>query len=285
MHDKTVFITGGTTGIGRGAAERLVRQGARVVLLADDIAQAEILSSTWTQKYPGSRCEVVPCQLDSLASVDAAVRQIQETFLRVDVLLNAATSQVRDKSLSPDGLDLSFARNHLGHFALTTGLLDFMPPGARILNVSSDAHKLAMSFADPLFEARRYGAWRAHVSAALCSLLFTRLLAQNLRERNVGAFALHGGLLRSGRAFHDLDRVKVGHWLLRRFGVDATVGATTATWLASVGQIPAESGGYFRGERAASTSALARDEGAARQLWDLSERSVTRFRAARGPFG
>ena len=278
MHDKTVFITGGTTGVGKGAAERLLVLGARVVLLARNVAKAEAVCAEWMARYPGSRVAVIPCDLASLESVSEAVRRIQEKFIRVDVLINAAGRRIREKALSVDGIDLSFATHHLGHFALTTALLDFMPPGARILNVSSETHKFAWSFEDPLFEIRRYTPWRALLTARLCALLFTASLAETLRDRNIRAFALHGGLVRSGIAHDGLDQTKWAYRLLRLFGIDPTVGATTAVFLASSPEVDGQSGRYFKARRAVAASELARDTTVAQKLWTRSTQLLDKFK-------
>jgi NAD(P)-dependent dehydrogenase (short-subunit alcohol dehydrogenase family) len=193
--------------------------------------------------------------------------EVKAATPRLHVLVNNAGVYLRDRRLSEDGYEMTFAVNHLAHFLLTVELLDLMRASApaRVVTVSSMTHAHGrLDFADPT-AARRYDAYEAYATSKLANVLFTRALAERLAGTAVTANALHPGvvatkLLRAGFAGAG--------------GVGTREGAATSVYLAAAPEVAGVSGGYFVSERPAKPSRQATDRDLAERLWAESERMV-----------
>jgi NAD(P)-dependent dehydrogenase (short-subunit alcohol dehydrogenase family) len=272
---KTVIVTGANSGIGHAAAAALATAGATVVLAVRDQAKGEAAAATMR-----GTTEVRPLDLASLDSVRAFAAAWQGD---VDLLINNAGVMIPPLSRTADGFELQFGTNHLGHFALTNLLLPNVT--GRVVTVSSDAHKGgAIDFDDLNWERKRYRPWRAYGQSKLANLLFTSELQRRLTEAGstVKATAAHPGYAATNLQSHSGSRLmkvameQLGNRLLAQ---DAAGGALP-TLYAAVADIPGgsfagPSGPFGLGLRGApklvGRSAAARDEGAARRLWTVSE--------------
>ena len=281
MTGKHVLITGGNSGIGRETAAELARLGANVAITSRDAARgreaaAEILSRT------GRTVDVIGLDLASLASVRSAARAYLGRFDRLDVLINNAGGILSRRSLTPEGFEATFCGNYLGHFLFTSLLIESLraTAPARIVMVSSDAHRFARSldFSD-LQLAGRYGTWRAYSRSKLAVILFTRELARRLQGTGVTANSLHPGIIASG---FGQDGDVSGAWglfvrltrPLRPLLISPAEGARTILFLATSPEVAHVSGEYFVKSRVATPSPAARDDAAARRLWEVSEALV-----------
>jgi NAD(P)-dependent dehydrogenase (short-subunit alcohol dehydrogenase family) len=192
---------------------------------------------------------------------------------RLDVLINNAGGLWMQRQLSVDGLEMTFGVNHLAYFLLTQLLLDTLRASApaRIVNVSSDAHRRAVLDFDNLQGERGYGGWRAYCRSKLANLLFTYELDRRLRGTGVTVNALHPGWVATGFARDNGWR----GWLLQRaaglFALSPEEGARTVIYLASSAAVADVSGRYFVREQAVPSSPASYDEAAARRLWEVSE--------------
>jgi NAD(P)-dependent dehydrogenase (short-subunit alcohol dehydrogenase family) len=274
LRGKTVLITGATSGIGLVTARELARQGARVVLVGRsrekcDAALAQIQGET------GSReAEALLADLSVQQQVRDLARQFLERHDRLDVLVNNAGGMWLERRLTADGLEMTFAVNHLAYFLLTDllqGALRAAAP-ARIVNVSSDAHRRSTLDFDNLQGERGYGGWRQYCRSKLMNLLFTYELARRLEGSGVTANALHPGWVSTGFGGGNGWRGRLLQTAAGLFALSPEQGARTTVYLASSPDVAGVSGRYFVKERAVPSSPASYDEAAAQRLWLLSER-------------
>lgn len=272
MKGKTCLITGASSGIGRATALALARQGASLVLLCRDRQRGqetveEIAATTGTRD--------VTLLLADLA-VQSDVRRVAAEFLATDrplhVLINNAGVVNLQRSVTADGIETTFAVNHLAYFLLTDLLLDRLRRSApaRIVNVASDAHKFGRLDFDDLGNERRYRAMRVYGQSKLANILFTAELARRLEGSGVTVNSLHPGAVstRLGQNNGAWARAIIG--LLRPFFRSPDNGAATSVYLASSPVVEGVSGKYFVNCKERRPSRAAQDADAARRLWDIS---------------
>lgn len=280
MHGKLVVITGGNTGIGKETARALSRQGARVVIGCRDVAKGERAAAEITAES-GREVAVLALDLASFASIRAFAEQVLDTCPRVDVLLLNAGVVLGDRRETADGFEATFGINHLGHFLLTELLLDRVKASApsRIVVVSSDAHRRAKTGLDwdELAQRRHgYSGWQVYCESKLANVLFTRELARRLEGTGVTVNALHPGVVATEFAQGGDVRGPVS-WFFRfasPFLKTPAQGAVTSIFLASSPEVDTTTGGYFKDCQEVKPNRAARDDHAARRLWEESERLI-----------
>jgi NAD(P)-dependent dehydrogenase (short-subunit alcohol dehydrogenase family) len=273
MRDKVCVVTGATSGIGRVAARELARMGATVVAVARDRARGEAAVAEFTEAG-GRPAELLVGDL----SVQADVRRVAAEFLRrhprLDVLVNNAGAIHSERELTADGLERTFAVNHLAYFLLTALLRPALEsaPAGRVVSVSSEAHRgvRALDFAN-LQGERRYTPMGAYAQSKLENVLFTYELARRLARTRVTANCLHPGVIRSGFGRNNSGVVGTLFALAAPLLSSPEKGARTTIHLASSPQVEGTTGRYFRRERPAPSSPASHDADAARRLWEVSE--------------
>jgi len=274
MRGKVVVITGATSGIGQLAAMRLAALGARIVLVARDHGRAEATLARLRAAGPDLAHRAHLADLSILADMKRVGREIAAAEPRIDVLVNNAGNVFPSREATPDGLERTFATNHMAYFVLTHGLRECLVAAApaRIVNTASAAHRGRTLDFDDLQLAKNYSIMTAYGRSKLANILFTRELARRLAGTGVTANCLHPGFVatglgqRDGGLFGGLVRFSM------LFAGRAESGAQTIVHLASSPDVAAVSGAYFIAGRQAEPSAAARDDGAARRLWEESER-------------
>ena len=197
MDGKVVVFTGGTSGIGQVAATELARKGARIVLVARDRDRAAAALADFGRAGPGLAHRVVFADLASIGQTKRVAAQIASAEARIDVLVNNAGALFNRRQLSPDGLEMTFAVNHMAYFVLTGGLVRTLTQSApaRIVNTASGAHRGAsLDFAD-LQSERGYSGFQVYGRSKLANILFTRELARRLGGTQVTANCLHPGFV------------------------------------------------------------------------------------------
>lgn len=281
MTGKTVIITGGNSGIGKETAVALAAAGARTVITARDRSKGEAaVEDIRTRSGGAGEVEFVVFDLSRLASVREGAAELLARCPRIDVLVNNAGLVLSARQESADGFEMTFAVNHLGPFLLTELLLDRIKASApaRIVNVSSTAHKQTrggLDF-DDLQSTRRYSGMQVYARSKLENIYFTTELARRLEGTGVTANSLHPGTVATGygRDGDTTGLLGLGLKLAPPFLLNAEQGARTSVYLASSPEVEGVTGKYFVRSRARTPSALARDDSAARRLWEESEKLV-----------
>jgi NAD(P)-dependent dehydrogenase (short-subunit alcohol dehydrogenase family) len=192
---RVALVTGANSGIGFEAARELAQHGCTVVLGCRSLARGAEAEAKIRQTCPGATLDVLELDLSRLGSVRAAAATLSARQPRLDLLLNNAGVMAIPRTLSEDGFEMQLATNHLGHFALTGLLLGplLAAPAARIVNVSSSAHRIGMVRLDDLDRARGYAKWEAYGQSKLANLLFTFELQRRLAGRAAISVACHPG--------------------------------------------------------------------------------------------
>jgi NAD(P)-dependent dehydrogenase (short-subunit alcohol dehydrogenase family) len=274
MQGKTIVATGATSGIGEVAVLALAGLGARVVFIARDEARAQATMRKLEAKAPGLGHRVHLADLSSMAETRKVGETIAASEPRIDVLINNAGALFSNRRVTPEGLELTFALNHMAYFVLTEALRDKLIASApaRIVSTSSSAHQGAsLDFSD-LQSAKGYSGFKVYGRSKLANILFTRELARRLAGTGVTANCLHPGAVAT--RFGDAS----GGWfgrlfpVLRLFFIAPEQGADTVVYLASSPDVADTTGGYFVKRKLTEPSAAARDDAAAKRLWIESEK-------------
>lgn len=277
MSGKVVMITGATNGIGKASAEALARSGATVVVAGRNKARVEAVVQSIRAQGGDARGAVADLSLQ--ADVRELADQLLAKYDRLDVLLNNAGAIFDRRSESGDGIEMTFALNHLSYFLLTNLLLPLLKNTsehygeARVINVSSDAYRIArggLNFND-LENRARYMGWIAYGQSKLANILFTRELARRLADSAVTANALHPGTVATGFAANNNSPMYALFGLVRPFIKTPEQGAQTSIYLASSPDVRGATGRYYANCREKRLSGPALDDAAARRLWEISE--------------
>jgi NAD(P)-dependent dehydrogenase (short-subunit alcohol dehydrogenase family) len=280
MRGKVVVITGATSGIGRIAAQALAAQGARIILIARDPGRAdstlERLRALGPQGALGAQSahQALIADLSSLRHTKEVGARIAAQEPRIDVLINNAGNVFARRAVTADGLERTFALNHMAYFVLTHSLRERLIAGspARIVNTASGAHRGEALDFDDLQMERRYRGLTAYGRSKLANIMFTRELARRLAGTGVTANCLHPGFVATGLGqrgagiFGSLVRVAMV------FAGNPEQGAKTIVHLAAAPDVATATGGYYVDCRTAQPSGAAQDDAAARRLWEKSVR-------------
>jgi NAD(P)-dependent dehydrogenase (short-subunit alcohol dehydrogenase family) len=273
---KTCIVTGASTGIGRETALGLARLGARVLVVCRSPARGRASVDHIRGETGGASVELMLSDLSAQASVRRLARDILEQCPQIHVLVNNAGVYRSRRELSEDGIESTFATNHLGPFLLTNLLLERLVasgPG-RIVNLSSDLHRRARLDFDDLGLARRFNGMKAYGRSKLANLLFNRELARRLQGRGVEVNAVHPGAVATELAQGDGGLAALLFRLGRPFLLDAARGAETPIYLAASDEVKGVSGRYFIRLEQVEPSEDARSDELARRLWEVSEKLV-----------
>jgi NAD(P)-dependent dehydrogenase (short-subunit alcohol dehydrogenase family) len=277
MNQKPIcLITGATSGIGEVTARELARRGMHVVIVG---RSAERVAATVARIKQATGVEIETLIAD--LSSQAGVRSVAEAFLqrhrRLDVLINNAGGFFASRQVSADGIELTWALNHMSYFLLTNLLIDTLRASApaRVINVSSDAHRGGVMRWDDLLFTRGYNGWAAYAQSKLANILFSNELARRLEGTGVTSNALHPGFVAT-RFAHNNGIIWGGLMALmqRLFAVTPEEGAQTSIYLATAPEVATISGRYFVKSRETSPAPQAQDMAAAARLWEISERMV-----------
>jgi retinol dehydrogenase 12 len=272
MSAKVAIVTGANAGIGRATAAELAAQGWQVVMVCRSAerggaAQREIIAQTGNPKV-----DLLLADLSSKVEIERLAAEILAAYPRLDVLINNAGAIFNTRQESADGLEMTFALNHMGYFWLTNHLRQRLIESApaRIINLSSDAHQGGKLFWDDLQLTHGYSAFKAYSQSKLANVLFTKELARQLAGTGVTVNAAHPGFVDSqfGKNSGGLFRWMLK--LMRPFMRSSEQGAATTLALATSPQWAAVTGEYFADSQLKTPAKLAQDPAAAQRLWQVS---------------
>ncbi|MFI5314502.1 MAG: SDR family oxidoreductase [Myxococcota bacterium] len=278
LRGKTCLVTGATNGIGRASARALAQMGAKLFLVARDLGRAEETRAEIARETSGADVHILRADLSSQADVRRAAAEFLATGEPLHVLLNNAGVMQLARGETADGIETTFAVNHLAYFLLANLLLERIRESApaRIVNVASDAHRMggALDF-DDLGAAKRYSAMAVYGRSKLANLLFTRELARRLAGSGVTVNAVHPGVVRTGLGQNnDAPILKFLTNLARPFFRSPERGAQTSIWACSAPELADVTGRYFSNRREQQPHANALDDAAAARLWEMSAKLV-----------
>ncbi|UFS95905.1 SDR family NAD(P)-dependent oxidoreductase [Nocardia huaxiensis] len=273
---KTILITGATSGIGLEAAQQLGAQGHHLVLIGRDPGKLAD-SRQLVQNAGAPEVDTLVCDFGSQTSVRKLAAAIQSDYDRIDVLANNAGGYSKERVETEDGIESTFAVNHLGGFLLTELLLEFLVQGApaRVVFTSSVMHYSAtMDFDDPTFR-RNYSGERAYNRSKLANVLYTRALAQRLSGTALTVNSFHPGAV----ATHIWDSMPwygkpLAAIAKQLFMISPAAGARTLTHLAVAPEVAQLSGHYFQHNRIKTPSRRALDDETAQRLCEISAELV-----------
>ncbi len=284
MNGKVVVITGATSGIGQVAAEKLAGMGGRIIQIARDRNRGEAAIERLRQLAPALPHAIYYADLSKLRDMKLVAAQIAAAEPRIDVLINNAGAMFGSRQLTEDGLERTFALNHMSYFVLTHGLRERLKTSApaRVVNTSSDAHQsFTLDFDDlqsekayrfNFLEWMRYGGpgFKVYGRSKLCNILFTRELARRLAGSGVTANCLHPGFVATRFGDDSGGLIGFGIRIGKRFALTPEQGAETLVYLASSPEVATVTGEYFHKCHPAQPTAEAQNEDKARRLWQES---------------
>jgi NAD(P)-dependent dehydrogenase (short-subunit alcohol dehydrogenase family) len=277
MTGKTVLITGGTGGIGRAAAIGLAAMGARIGITGRDRVRAERAAAVIARESGNRAVDVFVADMSSQAEVRRLAGEVLATYPRLDVLLNNVGGFWAHRHVTADGLEHTFALNHLAPFLLTDLLLERLTASApaRIVTVSSGAQSMGTIEFDDLMGAKKYSGQDAYNQSKLANVMFTYELARRLEGTGVTATALHPGMTSTAFGAEDMAR----GWgpliaVLRLFMKSPERGAETPVYLASSPEAEGVTGRYFANRKAKTSHKSSYDTATTARLWQVSAELV-----------
>jgi NAD(P)-dependent dehydrogenase (short-subunit alcohol dehydrogenase family) len=279
VRDKRVLITGATRGIGLAAAQALARRGAKLAIVARDDARGAA-AVTSIEGEGGSTVDLLRADLTSQASIRALADEVLERYPRIDVLINNAGAIFAQRELTVDGIERTWALNHLAPFLLTTLLLDRLKASApcRIITTSSDAHKGKLI---PFDDLNAEHSWKGrgltrYGETKLANIMFTRELARRVEGTGVTTYCFHPGLVATGFNRNNGAMMTAAMMIIAPFARSPRKAAQTLVWLADSPDVSKQSGGYYEDRALAVSSRQAQDPALAKRLWEVSEEQVRR---------
>ncbi len=271
---KSIFITGATSGIGRAAASYLAEEGHHVYLLIRNREKGEAFIDELKNEYPESNVHIIECDLADLETVKCCATQILMQHDRIDVLINNAGGIFPNQYFNKDGYEQTFVVNHLGHFLLTYLLRSLLAESnAKVINLSSEAHKAAKPDFDDVHMKSKYQSFTAYANAKLFNVYFTKSLVEQYGQHGIRSFAVHPGVVRTGFGKTYKGLVKWIIKLMRPFMITPDKGAEDTINLA-LDRLDAINGSYIKKGKVTEPSSLALDVKNREQLWRMSEDMV-----------
>lgn len=269
---KICLVSGATSGIGAAAALGLARHGARVFIVGRNRARGEATLARIQSETGNPDIELLLADMSEQRQVRALAADIRARTSKLDVLVNNAGAFFLRRTLSADGIEMTFALNHLSYFLLVNELLDLIGPAApaRIINVASSAHYNGRLDFGNLQLTRGYGGMRAYAQSKLCNILHARELASRLAGTGITANALHPGFVHTRIGQNNGILVRILARLIFRFGRTPEQGADTIVYLATDRDAGAYSGKYFVDRKPVPPTAQALDAELAKKLWAVS---------------
>jgi retinol dehydrogenase-14 len=277
LSDRTVLVTGASSGMGPHVATELARMGAEVVMVARDREKGEVARARAKARSGSQAISLMHCDFASQADIRKLASDFAAKHARLDVLVNNAGSVSATRQLTGDGLEQTFAVNHLGYFLLTNLLLPLLERSApsRVVNVASVAHRQGdIDFENLEYQRGGYTTMRAYSRSKLANVLFTAELARRLAGKGVTVNCLHPGAVATNIWSYAPWFMRPLLAVAKRFMLGPEEGARAIVHLATSPDLEGQTGGYYEKGRRVSPSPSAQDGALAKRLWETSARMV-----------
>ncbi len=273
MTGKVCIVTGGNSGIGKETAKGLAGLGADVVIICRDRSKGEAALSEIRPAHGKGSVELIVADLSSLAQVKAAADGFKSGHQRLDVLVNNAGVILIKRLVTPEGYEQTFATNHLGHFLLTSLMLDLLKKSApsRIINITSEAHRGAKIDFEDIQGEKHYSSFKAYGQSKLANVLFTYELAKRLEGSGISVNCLHPGVVRTGFGHDTGGALSALIRLGSPFYMSPRKSARAVVYLASAPELGIVTGKHFSKSKQVESSPESYDQETAKRLWELSE--------------
>lgn len=275
--DTTIIITGATGGIGLAAAEELARRGAKVLIVGHRPEHDREVVARLTRETGNDRVGYYAADLAVQAEVRDLARRIRAEQPRLDVLINNVGGFFMRREVTPDGFERTWALNHLNTFLLTWCLRDLLQAGApaRVINVSSDAHRGGRMHWDDLQGERRYSGWAAYSQSKVAMNLMTFALARRWEGTAVAVHAMHPGFVDTGLYRHLPEIIRpLFKPMMKLIAKSPAEGAEPLVRLAIAPEVAGDTGGYWTHAGRVRASKACYDRQAQSRLWDLTMQMV-----------
>ena len=273
LKNKICIITGATSGIGKATATYLAKEGMQLIWPVRNLEKGEKVKKEISDATGNNNIRLMLCDLESLDSVRNFAGVFKKEFSQLDLLINNAGVWFSKREVTKDGYEKNFAINHLSHFLLTMLLLDTLKSSgnARIISLSSDAHRFTDMNFDDLQSEKSYNNFKAYGQSKLANILFVKKLSELLKGSGVIVNCLHPGVV----ATHLFD--KMGGFMKGVFGmmmISPEKGAATSIYLATSDEVKEVSGEYFKKKKITKSLAASYNKESAEKLWNISLKLV-----------
>ena len=274
LDNKLAIVTGANSGMGMATVEALSDEGAKVIMLCrNEKRGVEAFKKLMEKK--DRQIELMLCDLGDYSSIRSFASQVKEKYKTIDILVNNAVFISLDRQETKEGLERQFGINHIGHFLLTTEVLDLMGEGSRIVVVASGAHKAGKIHFDDINLKRGYNVVRAYSQSKLANVLFAKELSKRLKDRGITVNCCHPGAVATNMGVsRETGFGKTITGLLKPFFQTPAEGARTAIFLATDESVKDISGEYFYRCKIAKSSRRSNDPELAKKLYEFSEALV-----------
>ena len=274
LDNKLAIVTGANSGMGMATVEALSDEGAKVIMLCRNEKRGMEAFKKLMEKKD-RQIELMLCDLGDYSSIRSFASQVKEKYKRIDILVNNVGFISLDRQETKEGLERQFGINHIGHFLLTTELLDLMGEGSRIVVVASGAHKAGKIHFDDINLKRGYNVVRAYSQSKLANVLFAKELSKRLKDRGITVNCCHPGAVATNMGVsRETGFGKTITGLLKPFFQTPAEGARTAIFLATDESVKDISGEYFYRCKIAKSSRRSNDPELAKKLYEFSEALV-----------
>ncbi len=271
---KTVLVTGATAGIGRETALGVAKLGAHVVLVGRNPEKTQRVVDELKAATHNQNIDFLLADLSLLSEVRKVAAEFLARFGKLHVLINNVGAINLKREVTKEGFELTFVMNHLGLFLLTELLLPALQKAApaRIINLSSDAHRSTGLDFDDLQAERSYSSFKVYSRSKLMNVLFTLELAHRVAPLRITANAVHPGMVASDFTNKPGTLGRIANAFVGMFGLSPEAGARTSVFLAASPEVEGMTGRYFVKSKSVTPSRKAQDDAVAKRLWEVSER-------------
>ncbi|MBU0580883.1 MAG: SDR family oxidoreductase [Candidatus Margulisbacteria bacterium] len=275
MHNKVCLITGATSGIGKAATFKLANLGASLILLSRNEEKGGKICNQIRKRINNAQVKFYRADISSMKEVRSAVEKIKKDFNHIDVIINNAGARFDNFLKNDEGIELTFATNHLGHFLLTLSLIESLQKSiqGRIINVSSSVHTGVTQELDDIASPVSYNRRDAYGRSKLANLYFTYELSSKLRNSKITVNALYPGGVATNFSRNNGLLPWAKHYIyyiMKRELISPQKAAETMLYLASSAEVKENTGKYFFDKKEIKSSSASYDREAAMKLWQLS---------------